>query len=573
MTGFLENSIESSLTTMHKTVIVINLFFVSYSLWIVGAGQSIGNLLMVSLFFLFGVYLSTYTLMNKNRMIYFWDVLCLLSSFAALNIVTYTTGGYYSTYHFLYLMPVVIFIFDGKISLAKAFVNLTTAAMALCWLVQMHMVKHSFVIDDNFLYLLGVIVLMRFEFRILSRLTETVEQKILQMEGDVKIDHQTCLWRYSEFEKLLKGKVLQWKTEGIPFQLVIIDLGNLQYHNSKYGFKTGDKIISGMAEALRNALPSGDEAFRYSGDQFAVFSGADKGTVEEFINGLQADARRVAAKLDIDRLNLLVGCANCPEDACAEDDILEHAMNRLEDAKALVKREKIERQKRAEKMALVGHLAAGLAHELRNPLTSVKGFCQLAKEATGEPTVKGYLDFANDDVERLIKLINDFLLLTKPSAPHLQPLDIIDLLQEIIDFLESQARLYEVSVVMQIPSCFPLVMGDKEQLRQAIVNVMVNAFEAISENGQLNVRLYSLADRIAIAFEDNGMGITKQDISHILNPFFTTKEEGTGLGLAITQHIVASHGGDIVVRSEEGMGTVVTLYLPVLEEKVKHMIG
>ncbi len=551
----------------------VMLFFAIYPLIVIGFGVrgTEDKLLLAELTILLGIFLGSHLLANKRQDINIWDFCCFVSGYVLLNVIIYSTGGYSSMYHFLYLIPAGIYSLSGKKSLGMASVHLNSAALVTFTLL--HTVSSKLMIDDHFFYVTGIIIIMYLEFRLIRILYEKTEQQIEEAETLARYDEQTQLLRYREFELCLNGKMAEWKENKKPFSLLVIDLDDFNYYNSKYGYTMGNKIIANMAAALRSNLNFTDKAFSFPGVRFAVLTHMAKEEIDDFINHMQTDAVRLAGTLNVKKLTISTGYACFPKDASNGEDLLEQAMWHLEEAKENLQREQLEQQKRAEKMALVGQLAAGLAHELRNPLTSAKGFCQLAKENAEGSLVKTYLKYADEDLDRLISLIGDFLLLTKPGAPQLEPLDVTVLLQEIIDFLESQARLHDISVVMQIPSYFPHINGDKEQLRQAIINVMVNAFEAMSENGRLNIRLYSTVDKVAIAFEDNGKGITEQDLTHILNPFFTTKEEGTGLGLAITQRIITGHGGDIVVRSQEGEGTVVTLYLPVVADNVQSETG
>ncbi|MGE5699909.1 MAG: ATP-binding protein [Deltaproteobacteria bacterium] len=226
-----------------------------------------------------------------------------------------------------------------------------------------------------------------------------------------------------------------------------------------------------------------------------------------------------------------------------------------------------ERVRIADRLAGVGELAAGLAHEIRNPLASIAGSSQMLREspdlAEDDMTL---LDIIERESTRLNGLISDFLAYTGPSLRNVGPVNMADLLGEVIDAVRAgEAREKGVEVEkLTLRNLF--VDGDSEQLKQVIWNLMRNAVQATRPGGQVRLDLFPQVrhgERYAVTtVSDTGMGIDPANTGKIFNPFFTTKEGGTGLGLAISQRIVQIHRGFIEVRSQPGHGSTFSVFLP-----------
>ncbi len=217
---------------------------------------------------------------------------------------------------------------------------------------------------------------------------------------------------------------------------------------------------------------------------------------------------------------------------------------------------------RSEKLALVGQLAAGAAHEIKNPLTSVRGFIQLLqKELEGTP--KGdYINIIIGEIDRVNTIINEFLKLAKPAEPHRKACNLRELFDDIRMLIESEAFLKNIDIIDDISQSLPPVMIDSEQIKQVLINVIRNSFEAMDKGGTLTVKAFNLSkDReVCLEITDTGVGMDKETVSRIFVPFYTTKENGTGLGLAVSSEIMKSHGGRMEVESQVGRGTSIYLY-------------
>ncbi len=235
-----------------------------------------------------------------------------------------------------------------------------------------------------------------------------------------------------------------------------------------------------------------------------------------------------------------------------------------------------EQLKRSDRMALLGTLAAGLAHEIKNPLGGIKGASQLLKkEVAQESSLVEYSDIIVREVNRIDQLMEQLLDLSRPPKLHLIPLNIHEILGHVL-FLENQTiSSSKVSVNKNFDPSLPPVIGDRDRLIQVFLNLVKNALQAMKTGGQLTVTTRMETDYhirevgnlggklIRVNIEDNGLGIEEEHLSHIFSPFFTTKSNGTGLGLAICHRIIKEHGGFIGVDTSEGKGAAFRVSLVV----------
>jgi two-component system sporulation sensor kinase A len=220
--------------------------------------------------------------------------------------------------------------------------------------------------------------------------------------------------------------------------------------------------------------------------------------------------------------------------------------------------------RKSEKLSVVGQLAAGVAHEIRNPLTSLKGFSQLLK--TKIDVHHEYLDIMLSELDRINFIVNEFMLLSKPQTVLFKEKNVKDILHNIVSLLETQAILGSVEIVTEIEGDIPWIRCDENQLKQVFINLIKNSLEAMPQGGQLTIQaMRQSPGHILIRIVDQGFGIPKDRLPRIGEPFFTTKENGTGLGLMVSSKIIESHQGKMNVCSEVGHGTTVEVILPVCE--------
>lgn len=221
----------------------------------------------------------------------------------------------------------------------------------------------------------------------------------------------------------------------------------------------------------------------------------------------------------------------------------------------------------SEKMAAIGQLAAGLAHEIYNPLNVISGFTEvLLKQGGRTDAEKKHLEEIYRETGRCQNLIAELLRFAKPKKSGRDSADLGVMLGETISLVQAQAKTQGIVVTVDIPEDLPSVMADKDQMKQVFLNLLLNACQAMPSGGDLHVKAYVLDSNLAVDIKDTGIGIKTQDMQNIFNPFFTTKADGTGLGLALSFAVMESHGGAINVKSEEGKGAVFTLTLPLPEK-------
>lgn len=231
-------------------------------------------------------------------------------------------------------------------------------------------------------------------------------------------------------------------------------------------------------------------------------------------------------------------------------------------ARDISERKKVEELiRKSEKLSVVGKLAAGVAHEIRNPLTSIKGFIQLLQKGEENPS---YYDIIHSEICRLDDIVGGFLTFARLQGPQMNEVDIKVLLEEIIQLFEKQNTFKNVNIVQTYCAESIWVQCDKNQMKQIFINIVKNAVEAMPNGGVLKIHLLKgESESIQIRFVDEGCGISEERMEHIGEPFFSTKEKGTGLGLMISKKIVEEHGGTISIESKINQGTTVEINLPI----------
>ena len=227
-----------------------------------------------------------------------------------------------------------------------------------------------------------------------------------------------------------------------------------------------------------------------------------------------------------------------------------------------------ERLKLIDRLAALGEMAAGLAHEIRNPLASISGAAEyLGQSGLVMPEGQRLLSIIEREAERLSQLTNSFLLYGRPERKRSETVNLKDEFSAALILLKQRKRLSQAVVEMDVPDDLEITV-DGDMLRQVILNVLLNAFQALpEEKGLVRIVATSTDDEVQIEIEDNGLGISPETLKKIFNPFFTTKPEGTGLGLSIVHRIVTELGGNIQVNSEPYTGTRFTITLPLRKEK------
>ncbi len=224
---------------------------------------------------------------------------------------------------------------------------------------------------------------------------------------------------------------------------------------------------------------------------------------------------------------------------------------------------------RNQRLVTVGRLAAGVAHEIRNPLSSIKGFATYFRERYRENEQDAQTaSLLIQEVDRLNRVVGQLLEFSRPVSILPRPVRLDRLIADSVKLVESQARAKGVTVAVRHPADMPEVRLDADRLSQVLLNLLLNGIEAMGRNGVLTVEVRETANarRLDIRVSDTGIGIRPEDLAHIFEPYFTTKPSGTGLGLAIAHNIIETMGGEITVQSAPGAGATFILKIPVQSE-------
>jgi two-component system sporulation sensor kinase A len=213
---------------------------------------------------------------------------------------------------------------------------------------------------------------------------------------------------------------------------------------------------------------------------------------------------------------------------------------------------------RSEKLSLIGQLAAGIAHDIRNPLTSLKGFVQLLKAKNAD-----YVDVMMEELEHINYVVNEFMTLAKPHLNHFTESNTQALVQSVVSFIQPQAHLYNVQIQIDIDQDIQAIHCIPDQIKQVLINVLKNAIESMPQGGLIQTSFRNrLNQGVVIRVEDQGIGISEEWLSQLGEPFFTTKTNGTGLGLMVCKRIIEGHGGKLSIQSKIDHGTTVEIELP-----------
>ncbi|SFS36524.1 ATP-binding protein [Marininema halotolerans] len=388
-----------------------------------------------------------------------------------------------------------------------------------------------------------------------SRLHEYIDE----LEETSRRDYLTGLYNFGGFQEQVTKSLSRCMATGHCYHVVCVDLVDFQQVNMREGIDAGDQLLVQIARQLKKNLPPLAQVARYDGDQFVVGLTGDESalrfcleTVENVIAGLRAERSLV---------NVCIGTATYPAEAQSASELIRLAEHRLSIEQKRIRHQEEERRRHLEKLSAVGQLAAGLAHEIRNPLTSIRGFIQIS--ATESPEVKRWESIMLPEIDRINDLLKQFLHLseTRPARHTLFNLD--RLIDDVLQLLHPKAILMGHELTPQPPSSPVIIEADAEQLKQVLINLVQNGLEALADKGVVCVRWKEMRDRISIRVQDSGSGIPPEYMSRIFDPFFTTKGDGTGMGLSICHRIISEHGGQIHVTSQPGRGTTFNIHLPI----------
>jgi two-component system NtrC family sensor kinase len=247
-------------------------------------------------------------------------------------------------------------------------------------------------------------------------------------------------------------------------------------------------------------------------------------------------------------------------------------VTKLELARQREERYHYEQMKKADRLASIGEMAAGIAHEIKNPLAGIAGVIQVLRKDSGiDDQNRVVLMEVLSQVERMDKAVRNLLTFARPPEPKMTLVDINELIDKLLDFLAPQFAKNSIAVERMLIPGLPLLMLDPDLIKQAIINIALNALQAMPNGGTFTVETKSTkpvnekSGSVELEFTDTGKGVSSENLHNIFSPFFTTRQQGTGLGLAITQRIIEQHSGEISVASTPGKGASFTIVLPYLK--------
>lgn len=216
---------------------------------------------------------------------------------------------------------------------------------------------------------------------------------------------------------------------------------------------------------------------------------------------------------------------------------------------------------RSERLIAVGELATGIAHEIRNPMGIIKTISQTLQEENDNESLLEGLEIIVNEIDRANRVIDGILNFAKPTENEMKKISLNELLQEVLMITDKYVDKQNVGIDLYLENEISII-ADKEKLLQVFINLIFNATQAMEKGGKITITTDQRDKGVNISFKDTGIGIKKEDIKKIFNPFFTTKEKGVGLGLSVSDRIIQDHGGYTIIDSIEGQGTQVDIYLP-----------
>jgi len=249
---------------------------------------------------------------------------------------------------------------------------------------------------------------------------------------------------------------------------------------------------------------------------------------------------------------------------------LEQAKSKLEDVHQELKLN-FEQMKRADRLSALGHLSAGLAHEIRNPLASIEGAASILRTEPEDAAKRSeFLGIIQIECHRLNSLLAHFLEFARPRLPDFTLIELKDIFDSVSSLASHAVRDDRTKIRIEIPPSLPKVQCDPEQLKQVLLNLVLNAVQAMPDGGTVTLSAAPAGrDILAIRVRDEGGGVPQEHLDHIFDPFFTLKESGTGLGLSVAHGIIDQHGGSLTLESNSGRGAVFLITLPLRQHRTQ----
>ena len=246
-------------------------------------------------------------------------------------------------------------------------------------------------------------------------------------------------------------------------------------------------------------------------------------------------------------------------------------IRQLEENRAEIERLHQGEMARAEHLATIGELAAGLAHEIRNPLAGIAGVVEvMGRELPQASSSRAVLPEVQSEIQHIQAILNDLLAYARPRPPEFHPGDLNATVEQAVFLARQQVRTKPIEITLEPDKKLPRILHDPVQVQQVILNLLLNGIQAIANQGKIAVALRQEGEHAVVCIRDNGRGISRESLPKIFKPFFTTRKEGTGLGLPLAKGIVESHQGRIQVTSEPERGAQFEVWLPISRAKDRH---
>lgn len=370
-------------------------------------------------------------------------------------------------------------------------------------------------------------------------------------------DPLTGLKNFQAFQDTLNNLI----TSESGFSIVIIDLDDVNDFNIFLGYQGTNDLLIRLALVIKSFEEGKVSVFSFGGGVFVLLLlGESINSVKTYFASFQRQTEALSVELRLNKaISFTFASVKYPGDGKTGQELQTNLFKELDKAKRAKKAAKDEKQRRAEKLALVGQLASGFANEIYNPLTVLKGYFQLMRH---QGHWSNYQETIYQELERIEKLARDFILLTKPTAIKKKTVNLHELLDTACFVAVSKNAVHKIDVKKEYKAQNPMIFADPAQVLQVLKNLYCNALEAMPQGGIITISTFELPKGLQIEITDNGVGIPPDSLHKIFEPFYTSKEQGAGLGLALVQQIVQAHGWDIEAESYPGRGSKFVITIP-----------
>lgn len=370
-------------------------------------------------------------------------------------------------------------------------------------------------------------------------------------------------------EEQIRALILDLATEHERIELVLDSL------NDGVMVCTGDHSLVLVNKAAERMVPFATHEWY----ERSVWDAIGDREIADFVRTTlmnQESAQDREFALETNGTNRILSCSILP---LVGSGTIQGSILHVEDVTE--KRGREARLRRAESLASLTTLAAGVAHEIKNPLGSIGIHIQLLQKALkgagacGEfdrERMEGYIEVVNEEVDRLNRIVVDFLFAVRPIDVHLEDHSLNEVVHELLEFVKYELEEADIELSAELEAGIDNIELDVKYLKQALMNMVKNAIAAMPNGGVLRVTTAQRGDDVVLRISDTGIGISDEIMSKIFEPYFTTKDFGSGIGLTLVYKVIKEHNGEIAVVSQEGKGTTFTISFPV-PQKQQHLLG